>query len=155
MKKIAMASALLATLALTGCASVPLASEAENTRAKAFPAPEKDHSGLYVYRDSFAGKALKKDIYLDGKCVGESADKVFFYQQIDAGKPHVLSTESEFSPNNLSLNVASGKNYFVRQYIKAGVFVGGAGLELVPEEEGKRVIGKQDVKLAVPGTCDK
>ncbi|HCN5508073.1 TPA: DUF2846 domain-containing protein, partial [Escherichia coli] len=99
--------------------------------------------------------ALKKDVYLDGKCVGETADKVFFYQQIESGKPHVLATESEFSPNNLPLNnTVSGQNYFVRQYIKMGVFVGGAGLELVPEAEGKRVVSKPDVKLALGGNCD-
>jgi hypothetical protein len=29
-------------------------------------------------------------------------------------------------------------NYFVRQYVKLGVFVGGANLEVVPAEEGKK-----------------
>ncbi|MNT94873.1 hypothetical protein D3C72_2366430 [compost metagenome] len=47
----------------------------------------------------------------------------------------------------------AGKNYFVRQFIKLGVFVGGAGVEQVSEEEGKRVISKPDVKLAVEGQC--
>jgi len=155
MKKIVVVSALLAALTLTGCASVPLASNSESVKAKSFPVPSEGHSGLYVYRDSFAGKALKKDVYLDRKCVGETADKVFFYQQIESGKPHVLATESEFSPNNLPLNnTVSGQNYFVRQYIKMGVFVGGAGLELVPEAEGKRVVSKPDVKLASGGNCD-
>jgi len=35
-----------------------------------------------------------------------------------------------------------GMNYFVRQYIKMGVFVGGANLELVPEEEGKKGVSE-------------
>ncbi|WP_241722211.1 DUF2846 domain-containing protein [Raoultella sp. HC6] len=154
MNKIIFAAVILSSALLGGCASVPLASNAENATAKSFPAPESGKAGLYVYRDSFVGKALKKDVYLDGRCLGETADRVFFYQQISASQPHTLGTESEFSPNNLTLNIAPGKNYFVRQYIKMGVFVGGAGLEQVPESEGMRVVSKPEVKLAVPGKCD-
>ncbi|WP_159866780.1 MULTISPECIES: DUF2846 domain-containing protein [unclassified Raoultella] len=154
MNKIIFAAVILSSALLGGCASVPLASNAENATAKSFPAPESGKAGLYVYRDSFVGKALKKDVYLDGRCLGETADRVFFYQQISASQPHTLGTESEFSPNNLTLNVAPGKNYFVRQYIKMGVFVGGAGLEQVPDSEGMRVVSKPEVKLAVPGKCD-
>lgn len=154
MNKILIASAILLSLSLTGCASVPLASSEDNTTAKSFPVPENGKAGLYIYRDSVVGKALKKDVYLDDKCVGETADRVFFYQQISSDKSHSLGTESEFSPNNITLNVVSGKNYFVRQYIKMGFFVGGAGLESVSETEGKRVISKPEVKLATPGRCD-
>ncbi|HCB1499090.1 TPA: DUF2846 domain-containing protein [Klebsiella michiganensis] len=132
----------------------PYVYNSENTTAKSFPTPENGKAGLYIYRDSFVGKALKKDVYIDGRCIGETADKVFFYQQISTGQPHVLGTESEFSPNNLTLNATPGKNYFVRQYIKMDVFVGGAGLEQVPESEGMRVVSKPEVKLAVPGKCN-
>lgn len=154
MNKIIFAVVILSSLLLGGCASVPLASNAETATAKSFPVPEKGKAGIYVYRDSFVGKALKKDVYLDGRCLGETADRVFFYQQISTSQPHTLGTESEFSPNNLTLNVTSGKNYFVRQYIKMGVFVGGAGLEQVSENEGMRVVSKSEVKLAVPGHCN-
>jgi hypothetical protein len=64
---------------------------------------------VFVYRDSFVGKALKKDVYLDGRCLGETADRVFFYQQISTNQPHTLGTESEFSPNNLTLMSRLGK----------------------------------------------
>lgn len=133
---------------------MPLASNAETAVAKSFPVPENGKAGLYVYRDSFVGKALKKDVYLDGRCFGETADRVLFYQQISTRQSLTLGTESEFSANNLALNVTSGKNYFVRQYIKMGFFVGGAGLELISENEGMRVVSKSEVKLAEPGHCD-
>lgn len=140
---------------VTGCASVPMESADNNLKAKSFSIPDQGKSGLYVYRDSFVGKALKKDVYLDGNCIGETADKVFFYTQVEGDRTYKLSTESEFSPNDLVLDVNAGKNYFVRQYIKMGVFVGGAGLESVSEDEGKRVISKSDVMLAaMPGHCD-
>ncbi|AVJ28605.1 hypothetical protein CLM73_16620 [Achromobacter spanius] len=151
MLKLAVACA--AVLAATGCANVPLASQESNQKAKTFAAPDEGKSGLYVYRDSFVGKALKKDVYIDENCLGETADRVFFYTQVQGDQQHKVSTESEFSPNDLLLTMQAGKNYFVRQFIKMGVFVGGADVEEVSEEEGKRVISKPEVKLAVEGQC--
>ena len=127
---------LISSAYLSGCATVPMASPEEDQARKSFPIPPRGTSGLYIYRNSNFGGALKKSIYLDGKLIGESAPMTYFYKQINAGK-HTLSTESEFSNNDLMLQAQSGKNYFVRQYIKMGVFVGGAGLELMSEKEGK------------------
>ena len=135
----------------TGCASVKMESKADSTKAKQFAQPQAGNSGLYTYRDSFVGKALKKDIWVNGKCVGESAPDVFFYTEVAGGKEYSISTESEFSPNALTLLAEAGKNYFIRQYIKMGLFVGGAGLELIPEEQGKAAVSK--LELAKPGTC--
>jgi hypothetical protein len=62
-----------------------------------------------------------------------------------------VNTESEFSPNTLELMFEAGKNYFIRQYIKIGVFVGGAGLEQMPEVEGKENVSK--LGMAKSGKC--
>lgn len=145
------AAIAIATALISGCASVPMESKEASLKAKQFNLPTEGHSGLYVYRDSFVGKALKKDIWIDGKCIGESAPDVFFYTEVKSGQQHTISTESEFSPNLLTINTLPGTNYFVSQYIKLGVFVGGAGLELVDEEKGKEAIMKLD--LAKQGTC--
>ena len=64
-----------------------------------------------------------------------------------------MSTESEFSPNHLNVTTQSGKNYYVQQYIKPGVFVGGANVKLVDETEGQQAIEKYS--LAVGGKCSK
>jgi Protein of unknown function (DUF2846) len=146
-----LAMLALSAFVLTGCASVNMASKEESDKAKQFSAPSAGKSGLYVYRDSFVGKALKKDIWVDGKCLGESAADVFFYTQVDGGKPHKIETESEFSPNALEVFMEAGKNYFIRQYIKFGAFVGGADLELIQEEQGKAALAK--LSLAQQGTC--
>lgn len=141
----------LSALALTGCASVNMASTEKSDQAKLFSAPSAGNSGLYVYRNSFVGKALKKDVLVDGNCLGESAADVFFYTQVEGGKNHKIETESEFSPNALEMYMEAGKNYFVRQFIKLGAFVGGADLEKIPEEQGKADVVK--LGLAQPGTC--
>lgn len=149
--KILTLLAIAASLALTGCASVDMVSKEASTKAKQFAAPSANKAGVYVYRNSSFGGALKKDIWIDGNCVGESAPNVFFYTEVDGGKAHKLSTESEFSPNDLDLTADAGKNYFVRQYIKMGAFVGGAGLELMSEEQGKADIAP--LEMAKGGTC--
>ncbi|WP_342119059.1 DUF2846 domain-containing protein [Pseudoduganella sp. OTU4001] len=149
--KFAPLAIIAASFLVTGCASVSMASKEESAQAKQFNAPAAKNAGLYVYRNSFVGGALKKDIWVDGKCLGESAADVFFYTQVEGGKMIKVSTESEFSPNDLELKVDSGKNYFVRQYIKMGVFVGGAGVEQMTEEQGKADIAK--LEMAKPGSC--
>ncbi|WP_310600488.1 DUF2846 domain-containing protein [Desulfobulbus sp.] len=148
-------SALVAGVAMfvSGCATVPMTSKELSAQAKRFDAPPAGQSGMYIYRDSNIGGAIKKDIWIDGECLGESAPQVFFYKSVDGDKEHVISTESEFSPNQISIFTKSGTNYFVRQYIKIGVFVGGADLEVVPTEQGASAV--QELSLAQSGNCSK
>jgi len=149
--KIVSTVALFVALALSGCASVDMASKADSAKAKEFNPPKEGNAGVYIYRDSFVGKALKKDVWVDGKCIGQSAPDVFFYTEVEGGKKHKFDTESEFSPNTLELMVEAGKNYFVRQFIKMGVFIGGADLEQIPDEQGKSAVAK--LEMAKLGKC--
>ena|SRR5437868_4468188 len=152
MKKLNLAGfAVVASFVLSGCASVNMASKAESAQAKEFKQPAPGQAGVYIYRNSFVGQALKKDIFIDGKCLGESANNVFFYTQLPGDKSYKIDTESEFSPNSFSAVLAAGKNHFFRQYIKMGVFVGGANIEAMSEEEGKKDVAK--LEMAKPGVC--
>lgn len=137
----------------SGCASVPMENVEKSDTAKKFNSPPNGNAGLYIYRSGTFGGALKKDIWIDGNCIGETAPNIFFYEVVAAGKEYKVSTESEFSPNDLLVKTEDGKNYFIQQYMKIGVFVGGAGLKLIPEEEGKKAIEK--LALAQKGTCSK
>jgi hypothetical protein len=148
-----LALALFATALFSGCASVPMESPENTKAAKRFDAPSDGNSGLYIYRSGSFGGALKKDVWIDDKCIGETAPNVFFYEEVVGNKEHKISTESEFSPNDMQMLTESGKNYFIRQYIKLGVFVGGAGVELVDEEEGKKTV--ENLKMAKKGNCSK
>jgi len=144
---------VLAFSLFAGCASVPMESTAKSDEAKKFTPPSNGKAGLYVYRSGSFGGALKKDIWVNGKCIGETAPNVFFYEEVAGNAQHKISTESEFSPNDLQITTAPHKNYFIRQYIKFGVFVGGAGVELVDEKEGKKEVS--ELKLAKNSTCSK
>ena len=144
--------ALISSL-LAGCASVPIEGIERTAAAQKFNPPSEGSAGLYIYRSGSLGGALKKDVWVDGKCVGETAPNVFFYEEVEGDKEHKISTESEFSPNDLLIKTKSGMLYFIRQYMKFGVFVGGAGLELVDEEEGKKAV--KSLKMGTKGTCSK
>lgn len=145
--------AFVVVLLLSACASVPMESAEKSAAAKQFNPPSSGNAGLYIYRSGSFGAALKKDVWVDGQCIGETARNVFFYHEVPGDAEHKISTESEFSPNDLLLKAASGVNYFIRQYIKIGVFVGGAGLELVSDEIGKAAV--KELELAQSGTCSK
>lgn len=130
---------------LCGCASVPLAPAEDDQLRKAFAAPVSNTAGLYIYRNSHAGATLKKSVFIDGDFIGETAPMTYFYREIKPGRRN-LSTESEFSNNDLILDAESGKNYYVRQYLKLGVFVAGAQLEQVAEDVGMK--GVLECRLA-------
>ena len=142
---------ILSVLHFAGCATVPMQGKEESLKAKEFSQPEEGYSGLYLFRAGGMGTALKKDIWVNGKCIGETAPHMFFYEKVKSGQEYKISTESEFSPNDLLIKPESGKNYYIEQYMKMGLFVGGAGLELVSEEEGKRKIS--ELELAKTGSC--
>ena len=150
-KKIALIT--LTLFLFSGCASVPMESKENSNKAKAFEQPAGDTAALYIYRGGGAGTALKKDVWINDKCIGETAPNMFFYELVKGDKEYKISTESEFSPNDLIVKVEGGRNYFVKQYIKVGVFVGGSNLELVNPEKGKNAISK--LELAKMGTCSK
>lgn len=143
--------ALISVLAIAGCSSIPMATPGESMKAKEFAQPAPGKAGLYVYRDGFLGAALKKDIHVNNECIGASKANVFFYKEIEGDKDYEISTESEFSPNKISLHSVSGKNHFVRQYIKIGVFVGGADLEIMEAGPAMQAISRLD--MGVNGSC--
>lgn len=137
-----------------GCATVPTEQAQVSDTVKQIQPPAKDKAGLYIYRsNSVMGASLKKDVWIDDECVGETARGVFFHQEVQGNMTHKVSTESEFSPNDLMVDTTAGQNYFIKQYIKPGLFVGGAGLKLVPEAEGKEAIA--DLKMGIKGNCSK
>ena len=139
------------SILLGGCVSVPTYSDTEKVQALESQ-PKDGFSRIYVYRDNTPfGAALRKDIAIDGKCLGQSSMGVFFFRDVTGNCEHEVSTQSEFSPNSLTLYTEANKKYYLRQYMKLGVFVGGANLEVISEEEALKDLEK--CKLAVPGTC--
>lgn len=151
--KYLMVLVLSAVSLLSGCASVPMETVEKSNLAKEFTSPSADKAGIYVYRsNSPVGAALKKNIWINDECIGETAKGVFFYHEVEGDLEHKISTESEFSPNDLFVKTESGKLYFIEQYIKMGVFVGGANLRKKDEETGKKELS--ELMMAQKGSCN-
>lgn len=148
-----LALAAIAIAVLSGCASVSMESKDKSDAAKLFAAPPAGSAGIYIFRSGGIGGALKRDLWINGKCLGRSAPDVFFFEEVKGGEELTVSTESEFSPNDLLVKTIAGNNYFIRQYMKMGVFVGGANLELVSEDIGKKAVA--ELALATKGGCSK
>ncbi|MDP5130551.1 MAG: DUF2846 domain-containing protein, partial [Paraglaciecola sp.] len=91
MKKALFSIAIIAALA-TGCATVPMEQGESSKLAKQFTPPSEGKSGLYVYRKGSLGGALKKDVWINGECIGETAPDIFFYEEVDADREHQIAT---------------------------------------------------------------
>lgn len=152
MKKLLAIALMSATF--VGCASVQTIDAQHANLVQTLTTPESGKAVIFVYREkSLKGAALKKDLWVNGQCLGESARGVYFFKQVDGGQSHVVSTESEFSPNHLRVQTEAGKKYYVKQFIKMGAFVGGAGLEQVSESEGASQVA--ELQPAKTGACSK
>jgi hypothetical protein len=137
-----MAAVIVAVALSTGCASVQMASADRDTAAKSF-ATKADKANIYVYRNESMGAAVKMDVTLDGKALGQTAAKTYFKVEVPAGE-HTLISKAE-NDSVLAVKADAGKNYFVWQEVKMGVLYARSALQLVDEAAGKAAV--QECKL--------
>lgn len=136
----------LTCLTILGCTSphyqqisVPLASQEDMNEAKNFNTPPKGYGALYVYRNKYTPNKNKRKIYLDDKFIGKTEMGVFFYIPVKAGK-HKLSVEAEGKNNDLHIEVASQKIYFIKQELTMDWPTPNTRLINIGEKRGKKDI---------------
>lgn len=134
---------LLIALAISGCASVPMGDPKQDAALKAFNVA-KDKAGIYVYRNESMGAAVKMDVSIDGKAIGQTAAKTYFYKEVTPGK-HTISSTAE-NTDTLEVDAKPGTLTFIWQEVKMGLLYARNKLHLVSEEEGKK--GVQETTLA-------
>ncbi len=134
---------IIAMVALaTGCASVQMASPEKDQAAKTFTIkPEK--ANIYVYRNESMGAAVKMPVALNGKLIGDTASKTYLKLEVSPGE-HTLMSKTE-NDAILRVNTEAGKNYFVWQEVKMGMFAARSALKLVDDTTGKAAV--QECKL--------
>ena len=133
-KKLIVAAALVSTVFVNGCASVPMASPEKDSQAKTFGV-KPNKSNIYIYRNESMGAAIKMPVALDGRLVGDTAAKTFLLLEVSPGK-HTLVSKTE-NDSTLELVTQPSKNYFVWQEVKMGAFAARSLLQLVDEATGK------------------
>ncbi len=145
---VAVVSATLVLL-LSGCASVPMASLQQDAKAKDFMAPP-DHAALYIYRNENMGGAVPMTVSVNGKLAGQTAAKTYFRFNVLPGTYTVESLAENTS--TLSLVAEAGKNYFVWQEVKMGLWMARSLLQQVDENTGRAgVMESKLIQSAVTG----
>ena len=134
MKYLAAIISAILVLTLSGCASVPMAPLDQDTKAKDFsPIPNK--ASLYIYRDESFGAAIPMTVSVNGKALGQTAAHTYFRLNLTPGKYSVESHAENVS--NLSLTTEAGKNYFVWQEVKMGMWMARSLLQQTDETAGR------------------
>jgi hypothetical protein len=132
--KSTLAGLFAAAVLATGCASVPMANVERDNAAKTF-AVAPGQANIYVYRNESMGAAVKMDVELNGKPVGQTAAKTYLALGVAPGR-HTLVSKAE---NDSALDIVAepGKNYFVWQEVKMGLLYARNKLQIVDEPTGR------------------
>lgn len=134
MRNSAAAYSAVLVLLLTGCASVPMAPLDQDTKAKDFsPIPNK--ASLYIYRNESFGAAIPMTVSVNGKALGQTAAQTYFRLNLTPGKYNVESHAENVS--TLPLTTEAGKNYFVWQEVKMGMWMARSLLQQTDETTGR------------------
>lgn len=120
---------------LVGCASVPMGDPKRDAELKSFSA-KPEVAGVYIYRNESIGAAVRMDLDVDGKSLGQTAAKTYVYTEVSPGK-HTITSKSE-NDDSLVIDAAAGKLYYVWQEVKMGILYARTKLHLVGEDEGKK-----------------
>ena len=132
-------AALCLLLLMSGCASVAMMKPEDDMRAKTFMV-SKNKANIYLYRNETMGAAIKMPVSVNNKMAGETASKTYFLWQVAPGTYDIRSHTENTSA--LKLIVEAGKNYFVWQEVKMGLFAARSELQLVDEEAGRKGVAE-------------
>jgi uncharacterized protein YceK len=124
----------LATAILSGCASVEMADTAADTSAKSFAAPQ-GKAGVYIFRNETFGAAIKLNVTMDGKDLGQTASKTYFYEEVAPGQ-HTVVGRAE-NESRVTFDAVAGKLYYIWQEVKMGLLQARNQLQLVDEATGR------------------
>jgi PBP1b-binding outer membrane lipoprotein LpoB len=145
LKRIVVAGALAAVVLASGCATVDMASTEMDTSAKNY-AVKPNKANIYVYRNEVFGAAIKIPVLLNGRAVGDTASKTFMVLEVEPGS-HTIVSKAE-KDATVKVSASAGRNYFVWQEVKMGMWQAGSMLHLVDEATGKAAVA--ECKLIQP-----
>ena len=126
-------------LMMTGCATVSMMASDDDARAKTF-AVKPGKANIYLYRHETFGAAIKMPVSVNGRMAGQTASKTYFLWEVDPGT-YDISSHTE-NTSTIKLIVEAGKNYFVWQEVKMGLFMARSELQQVDDESGRRAVAE-------------
>ncbi len=133
--RMVMAVCALVTGLLAGCAAVPMASQEADAGAKQFQ-PKPGMANIYLYRNETFGAAIAMTVSLDGKIMGRTGPQTYFLWEVAPGR-HEIQSHTE-NTSKLTLEAQAGRNYYVWQEVKMGMWQPGSLLQEVKEADGRK-----------------
>jgi hypothetical protein len=121
-------------LSFAGCASVPMSTPDQDAKAKGF-SPLPGRASLYIYRNENFGAAIPMTVSVNKRMLGQTAAKTYFQLNVAPGR-YTIESNSE-NVSTLNLWVDAGKNYFVWQEVKMGMWSARSALQQVDETKGR------------------
>ena len=141
MKKLFFTAML--TMTLVGCATVNMGDAKQDTALKTFSIPP-DKSAVYIYRNEGFGAAVKMDVELDGKLIGQTAAKTYLYKEVSPGK-HTFTSKAE-NDASVEVDAKPGTLLYIWQEVKMGILFARTKLHIMSDADGKK--GVLETKLA-------
>jgi hypothetical protein len=134
MKRAIVVALMALAAAISGCASVPMASVDEDAKAKTFQV-QPGKANIYLFRDEVFGAAVGVPVALNGKVAGKTGSKTYFLWEVNPGDYDVMSLGENTS--TVKVRAQAGRSYYVWQEIKMGLFGARTELQEVDEQRGK------------------
>jgi len=99
----------------------------------------KGQGRIIFYRpNAFFGFAMKSDILLDGRKVGESRNGTVFYVDVAPGKHQVQTSVVMYSGEQSGdIELRQNETIYVKTYIGGSAFVGRTNFEVVSSEQAR------------------
>jgi len=116
-KGIRVAVASFALLAIVGCGGMWTMKSKEE---KPSPMASPDKATLVIMRTTSYGFAAKVENYLDGKLIGQTKGKCYFFTKIDPGQHLLICKNENMRPHQI--NFEAGKVYYLQQAIYMGAW---------------------------------
>lgn len=149
MKKIVLLCMAILVAMLTGCASVPMASLDQDAKAKDFT-PQPDKATLFIYRNETFGAAIPITVSVNDRTIGQTASKTYFRFNVNPGRYKIKAHAENVA--ELSVDAISGRNYFIWQEMKMGMWSARANLTQVDDSTGRA--GVSESKLIASTVSD-
>lgn len=120
------------------CAAVPLASNIEDSRAKAFSTPLNGKAQVYVVRRYLNEYQKTSEIVLNGKPVAVLGPQTYIVLNLDPGQ-HTLVARTD-DRSELQLMLLPGENYYVKYGLTLWLGTVSGKLLVADEGEGKSLV---------------
>lgn len=149
MKKIVLLCVVISVAMLTGCTSVPMASLDQDSKAKDFT-PRSEKATLFIYRNETFGAAIPVTVSVNERTIGQTASKTYFRFNINPGRYKIKAHAENVA--ELSVDAVAGRNYFIWQEMKMGMWTARAKLTQVDDSTGRS--GVSESKLIASTVSD-